>query len=84
VKDLSYYLAQPHTIVLKRDDDGDVVAWFREMPGCITHGRDATEALKNLDETKADWVAALLEDGDSIPDAESFDDARRGAGAQWS
>lgn len=39
-----------------------------ELPGCVTAGATAEEALENLDEALAAWVEGALIRGMSIPD----------------
>lgn len=45
------------------------VAEIPELPGCIAHGSDEFEALKNVNEAKALWIKTALEFGDPIPTA---------------
>lgn len=39
-----------------------------ELPGCLTAGETAEEALRNLDEAMAAWVESALAHGETIPD----------------
>lgn len=65
--DITYYLDQPYTKVLRRDDEGDVIATIAEFDGCMAHGSDDSEALRNLREAQADWIEAALAAGQDIP-----------------
>src|SRR5947207_538923 len=65
--EINFYLELPYTRVLRRDDDGDVVATISELDGCITHGADDAEALRNLREAQNAWIAAALDAGQEIP-----------------
>jgi len=65
--DISYYLDQPYTKILRRDEDGDIVATIEELDGCITHGNSEAEALQNLKEAQVAWIEAALGAGQEIP-----------------
>lgn len=65
--DITYYLNQPYTKVLKRDDEGDVVATIAELNGCMAHGSDEGEALQNLREAQAAWIEAAIATGQDVP-----------------
>ncbi len=68
VKDITHYLSLPYTILLRRDEDGDVVARIEELPGCLSHGSDEIEALKNLREMQRLWIEDCIETGQPIPE----------------
>jgi antitoxin HicB len=76
--DISYYLDQAYTKVLRRDDDGDIVATIAELDGCIAHGRDEAEALGNLREAQAAWLEAAITAGRDIPVPELEEDLPSG------
>jgi antitoxin HicB len=61
------YLKLPYTIVLRRDEDGDVIARVKEFEGCVADGQDEMEALGNLEHVKAMWIEACLSDGRVVP-----------------
>ncbi len=67
-KDLVYYLSLPYTTILRRDDDGDVVARIAELEGCISHGRDEAEALSNLSDMKSLWIEDAISSREAIPE----------------
>jgi predicted RNase H-like HicB family nuclease len=71
MKDLSYYLGLPYTIVLKRDDEGDFVARITELQGCTAHGSTVQEAVDCLEEQKKAWIEDALEVGDPVPEPTS-------------
>ncbi len=48
-------------------EDGYYIAGIAEFVGCITDGLTAEEALANLREVKAAWIAAMRRQGHSIP-----------------
>jgi predicted RNase H-like HicB family nuclease len=49
--------------------DGTVVylAEYPELPGCMSHGATVEEARQNLEDAKAEYLAALQERGLEIP-----------------
>lgn len=65
--DISYYLDLPYTKVLKRDDEGDIVATILELDGCIAHGSDEMEALGNLREAQSAWLEHAIAAGQDVP-----------------
>src|SRR5205807_8065423 len=66
-RDLNYYMGLPYTVLLREDDEGDIVATVQELPGCMAHGKDAREAWRNIREVQRAWIEDCLESGDSIP-----------------
>lgn len=68
MKQLEDYLKLPYTIILRRDEDGDMVVRVDELPGCAAHGKTSKEALERLEEVKALWIADCLERGDQVPE----------------
>lgn len=64
---LQEYLALPYTIILKKDEDGDVVARVQELPGCSTHGSTYYEALSNILEVMELWISTALEHNHKVP-----------------
>jgi antitoxin HicB len=68
-KDLSYYLSLPYTIVVVPDsDDGDYVAWIKELRGCVTQAETWEEIGMMIDDAKRGWLEVALEHGDAIPE----------------
>lgn len=68
MKDIQYYLNLPYTVILRPDPEGGVVARVDELPGCVTGGTTAAEALESLDELKRAWVEDALEAGHPVPE----------------
>jgi predicted RNase H-like HicB family nuclease len=56
-----------YTIVMRRDDDGDVIASITELDGCVAHGQDAVEALAALESMKRLWIESCLDEGKQVP-----------------
>jgi predicted RNase H-like HicB family nuclease len=76
--DISYYLEQPYTRVLKRDDEGDILATIAELDGCIAYGSSEAEALQNLREAQEAWLEAAIATGQDIPVPESEEELPSG------
>lgn len=68
MKTLNEYLDLPYRIeVIPDTAEGGYVASYPELPGCITCGGTAAEAIANAIDAKREWLAAALEDGVRIP-----------------
>ena len=70
VKNTSYFMSLPYTIILRRDDEGDVVARIEELPGCIAHGKDEGKAIRSLKEMQRLWLTDCVESGQAVPEPE--------------
>jgi antitoxin HicB len=68
MKNAEYYLSLPYTVILRRDEEGDVVARVDELAGCAAHGKTEQEALQNLREAQELWITDCLEQGESVPE----------------
>jgi antitoxin HicB len=77
-KQLLEYMKLPYTIVLRRDDEGDVIAKIKEFDGCIADGQDEMEALGNLERVKEMWIEACLSGGRPVPLPEEESDLPSG------
>jgi antitoxin HicB len=82
VKDISYYLSLPYTTILKRDEEGDVVARIEELPGCMSHGSDEAEAIVNLTSLKELWLKDALKNNDEIPEPQECESLPSGKWVQ--
>lgn len=60
-------VGQPYARLLEPAGDGWFAARIVELPGCISEGASAEEALANLEEAFAGVVASLIEHGDAVP-----------------
>ncbi len=67
-KQVRDFLALPYTTVLRRDDDGDIVARIDELPGCTAHGKSESDALSNLREAMELWITERIEAGQPVPE----------------
>jgi predicted RNase H-like HicB family nuclease len=61
-------LRRPYGRIVVPDSDGTYRAEIVEFPGCIATGDTATEALANLEDTAWDWLEAVIERGQRIPE----------------
>lgn len=62
-------LRQPWTIEIRPYSDGGYFARVVELRGCMTEADTQLEALQQLEEAQAEWLAAAVEAGDPIPKA---------------
>src|SRR5262245_53548151 len=61
-------LRQPYGRLVVPDSDGTYRAEIVEFPGCIATGDTAAEALTNLEATAWDWLEAVIERRQHIPE----------------
>lgn len=59
-------------VIIYSGEDGYYVAECPSLPGCISQGKTREEAVANIKEAIQGYIAALEEDGISVP-AEHFD-----------
>ncbi|MEM9274113.1 MAG: type II toxin-antitoxin system HicB family antitoxin [Cyanobacteria bacterium P01_F01_bin.143] len=61
-------------VILYKDEDGYWIAECPSLKGCNSQGKTKKEALSNIKEAIVGYVAALEEDGISVPedDFETF------------
>ena len=78
IKDLNYYMGLPYTIVLRPDEDGDIVARIEELPGCVAHGANPSEAIENLRESQQLRIQDCLEAKDPVPEPAPEEELPRG------
>lgn len=55
-------------IVVHLGEDGCWIAECPSLPGCISQGKDRENALENIKEAIEGYIAALEEDGLSVPE----------------
>ncbi len=55
-------------IVVHPGEDGCWIAECPSLPGCISQGKDRENALENIKEAIEGYIAALEEDGLSVPE----------------
>ena len=49
--------------VVPDPDEGGVVVFYPDLPGCITCGETMESAIANARDAKAEWLAAASEEG---------------------
>lgn len=62
-------------VEIEEDDDGRWAATCPALPGCTTWGHTQKEALRNIQEAVAAYVADLVAVGETIPPADTAIDA---------
>lgn len=75
MKTVEEYMRLPYTIELTPDtDEGGFVASYPDLPGCLSIGDTAEEAVANALDAKRAWLEAALEDGIEIQEPASLKD----------
>lgn len=75
MKTVEEYMKLPYTIELTPDtDEGGFVASYPDLPGCLSIGDTAEEAVANALDAKRAWLEAALEDGIEIQEPDSLKD----------
>lgn len=59
-------------VIVYSGEDGYFVAECPSLPGCVSQGKTREEAITNIKEAIAGYIAALKEDNLPVPD-EHFD-----------
>lgn len=59
-------------VVLSRGEDGYWVAEVPSLPGCISQGKDKSEAVANIREAIDGWIETASAHGQPIPE-ETFE-----------
>ena len=76
MKTLKEYMSLPYKLeILPDTDEGGYVASYPELPGCISCGETISDAVKNIEDAKKEWLKAAIKDKLTIaePDnAESY------------
>jgi antitoxin HicB len=67
-KNLDYYLSLPFTREIIPDPSGCWFVRIKELPGCMSQGETAQEALRMIEDALQLWLKLSLEDGDAIPE----------------
>ena len=66
-----------YVAVVHKDADNDFGVSFPDFPGCITAGRTFEEAKQMAVEALAGHVEAMIETGETVPDASTLDAVMR-------
>ena len=67
-KKLDYYLSLPYTIELRNNPEEGWFVRVKELPGCMSQGETAEEAIAMIRDAMLSWIDIALEDGDPIPE----------------
>lgn len=72
MKTVEDYLRLPYRVVLMHDTDDSgnagYVASVEELPGCLSQGPSAEEAVRGISNAMAGWISVALEDGIDVPE----------------
>lgn len=55
------------TVVLKRDEDGFIVASCPALPGCHSQGKTKDEAIANISEAIRGYIASMRKHDEPLP-----------------
>ncbi|MDH6259314.1 type II toxin-antitoxin system HicB family antitoxin [Bradyrhizobium sp. BR13661] len=67
----------PHYVAIIEDaGPDDVSLWFPDLPGCISGGDDADEALENAPEAIAFYAQELIDDGGQLPPPRTLEELK--------
>ena len=67
MKTIDEYMDMDYKLKIVEDpDEGGFVAFYPELPGCITCGETLEEVADNALDAKKAWLEAALEDGADI------------------
>ena len=72
--DESRPVRQRYSVELRENADGSFFAQIPDLPGCMTEGATASEALENLADAQQAWVNSAIEDGAVVPSPRDDDD----------
>ncbi len=67
-KNLEYYLSLPYTREYLPEPEGGWFIRIKELPGCISQGETAQEAMQMIEDAMRGWFEVQLEDGVPIPE----------------
>jgi predicted RNase H-like HicB family nuclease len=54
-------------VIIEADEDGVYVAECPTLPGCVSQGQTRAEAMANMKDAIAGYLASLNKHGDPIP-----------------
>lgn len=70
-KDLDYYLNLDYDIRVRRLREEEGSGWLAEiplLPGCMSDGETAEEAIANLEDAKRCWIETCIALGREVPE----------------
>lgn len=57
------YMRLPYELKIKADPEGGFIAWYPDLPGCLTCAETLEQVKQNAIDAKRVWLQAALEDG---------------------
>ena len=66
-KEIEKYLNLPYTFELIKEDSGIYFVKVKELPGCMSNGKTADEAMENIKDVMEIWLESSLRRGLEIP-----------------
>jgi predicted RNase H-like HicB family nuclease len=67
-KSVEHYLGLPYTIELRQDAEEGWFVRVKELPGCMSQGATAEDALADIREVMQLWIETALESDYQIPE----------------
>lgn len=67
-KTIEYYMKLPYRVILHPSPEGGYAVSIPDLPGCISQGETAEEAMANIGDAKKCWLESALEDNIEIPE----------------
>ena len=63
------YMCKKYRIELIEDvDEGGYMVSYPDLPGCLSVGEIVEDAVRNGEDARREWIAAMLEEGNQIPE----------------
>jgi len=74
MKSIDYYMSLPYRLEVVPDTaEAGFVAFYPDLPGCMTCGDDIYKAVENAVDAKRLWLSSAIEDGVEIKEPAIFD-----------
>jgi len=73
-KTIDYYLNLPYTRELLPEPEGGWFVRIKELPGCMSQGETADEAMTMIEDAMRGWIEAELRKGSAIPEPRPDED----------
>jgi predicted RNase H-like HicB family nuclease len=73
MKNIEYYMNLKYRMeIIEDQDEGGYVAYYPELPGCMTCAETVEEVITELQDAKREWITAMLEDGMDIAEPDDL------------
>ncbi len=74
-REVERYMALPYRIELIPDpEDGGYAVAIPNLPGCLSQGDTADEAIEMIRDAQRLWIEAAIEDGRPVPEPRPIDE----------